>query len=380
MSTHALLSPSSAHRWSRCLGSVEATKDCERVETEHSKEGTLAHDIAAWALREKKHVSKHPEAGKLKPEDLPKLQGYVDRCRGLNAQLWRVEQTLSLDPHIPGQFGTADFWGYLPEYRRLYVIDLKFGVGERVFANYSDGGALHPNDQLLLYGYGALQDCEMMYDVDEIVMQIDQPRLDHLSTITLTRESLLERIGLLSEIANKILANPQQAKTPGDRQCRWCPIRGSCEARADWHLDTFKEALDQGTTMHVSDLAAWLSQAKDMEQWIHDIREEATRRLKNGIEVGGWKLVEGRARRVWTEEAAFELGKLLGEKAWKKELIGLTEATKLLGKDAKEVMDTITNKMPGAPTLAGPDDKRPALRLSASDDFNDANDDADMLG
>jgi hypothetical protein len=388
--SHALLSPSSAHRWSRCPGSVALTKDAPRTDTEASLDGTKAHDIAAWALREGKPVSKHPEC----PADWVRpLQGYVDRCNGLNAEIWRVEQTLTLDPILPGQFGSTDFWGYLPEYRRLHVVDLKFGLGEVVFANYSEYDAsidapnLFPNEQLLLYGFGAYSDASMFYEVDEIVLAIDQPRREHFSSITLTKEQLLRHAYRLGHIGQGILKADKDGTTmvlrPGERQCRWCPIRGTCQARADWHLDTFKEALDMQhdnggvATTHVHDMARWLAQFGDMEQWMHDVREEATRRLKSGIDVGGWKLVEGRARRVWNENAGTKLPELLGEKAWKSpELIGITEAEKILGKKTP-VMEEITTKMPGAPTLASPDDKRPAMRLSAADDFTN---DADMLG
>ena len=56
----------------------------------------------------------------------------------------------------------------------------------------------------------------------------------------------------------------------------------------------------------------------------------------------------------------------LGDDAYEKKLIGVTAADALLG---KELVDAMTEKR-GSPTLAGLDDKRPAL-TNAIDDFDE---------
>lgn len=50
MSKHALLSPSSAHRWCSCPGSVALTKDLPNVSSPYAEEGTRAHRLAELAL------------------------------------------------------------------------------------------------------------------------------------------------------------------------------------------------------------------------------------------------------------------------------------------------------------------------------------------
>lgn len=50
MSKHALLSPSSAHRWCNCPGSVALTKDLPNVSSPYAEEGTRAHRLAELAL------------------------------------------------------------------------------------------------------------------------------------------------------------------------------------------------------------------------------------------------------------------------------------------------------------------------------------------
>ena len=50
MAKHALLSPSAAHRWCNCPGSVALTKDLPNASSPYAEEGTRAHRLAELAL------------------------------------------------------------------------------------------------------------------------------------------------------------------------------------------------------------------------------------------------------------------------------------------------------------------------------------------
>ena len=78
MSQHALLSPSSAHRWLACPASVAASAGLQDKPSEHAAEGTLAHDLAACAL----------ETGTDAPDTHPELQVYLDYVRAIPGELW----------------------------------------------------------------------------------------------------------------------------------------------------------------------------------------------------------------------------------------------------------------------------------------------------
>jgi len=95
-------------------------------------------------------------------------------------------------------------------------------------------------------------------------------------------------------------------------------------------------------------------------------------RLEGGDGFPGYKLVEGRSQRRWSNEKAAEavLVDLVGQdKAFAVKLISPSQAEKVLGKVRKEDIADLITKPSGAPTLAPESDKRPAVNL-ADDDFD----------
>lgn len=57
MTAHAKLSPSSAHRWMRCAGSVILEKDLPDSSSEHADLGTAAHFLASECLEQGKNAA-----------------------------------------------------------------------------------------------------------------------------------------------------------------------------------------------------------------------------------------------------------------------------------------------------------------------------------
>jgi hypothetical protein len=104
-----------------------------------------------------------------------------------------------------------------------------------------------------------------------------------------------------------------------------------------------------------------------IESFLKAVEESVFNEIQSGKQVKGFKLVEGRSIRKWTNSAEQEIVKRLGDDAYTKKLIGITEAQKHLGKD---VVDSLTTKPEGKPVLVPESDKRKPI-MSVAEEFDD---------
>ena len=101
-----------------------------------------------------------------------------------------------------------------------------------------------------------------------------------------------------------------------------------------------------------------------MAEYVKCLEEYAQQQLQSGTPVPGWKLVEGRSTRRFTDQdAAFRAMEASGIQEamlYERTPISLTAAEKLLGKKHfAEVCGSYVEKPKGAPKLAPESDKRP---------------------
>lgn len=104
-----------------------------------------------------------------------------------------------------------------------------------------------------------------------------------------------------------------------------------------------------------------------IDSWFEALRERAQVDLAAGKEVPGYKLVEGRANRVWGDEAAAELAfAMLGDERYQpRKLKSPAQMEKVAG---KEEVAKHTVKPAGKLTVARADDKRQAVTHVSSAD------------
>ena len=381
MAQHSVLSPSGAHRWMRCPGSIAAESGMPDTSSKYAAEGTAAHELASKCLE----LDANAEAviGDTITVDgfdfivTAEMAHHVnDYCKlvreyAQGGQLL-VERRVNFSEAIgvPDSTGTSDAIVIHPD--RLTVIDLKYGMGVKVDAT--------ENEQLQLYALGALHDYSVLGDFQEIVMVVHQPRLNHVSEWSIPAAKLEAFRENARLAAIEALDNREPRLNPGEKQCRFCKAKATCPALRAEISDTVGGIASPSDFADLAvaeedDLSQAMARVELVEHWCKAIRAEVERRLLAGQPVAGFKLVEGRrGNRAWSDEA--EVEKLFKSFRFKKDemydlkLISPTKAEKLLKTNPGrwEKISALTSRGDGKPSVAPATDRRPALAVSNSDE------------
>lgn len=251
MSEHAKLSPSGAHRWMACAGSLALESQMPDESSSYADEGTAAHAVASHCLEGEHDAAylvgtdlAYHDHGVDKVVNVTKemagfVQVYLDNIRqfAIDNQML-VEQRLSFSSYVdvPDQFGTSDVVILTTD--EIQVHDLKYGMGVKVDADN--------NEQLQLYALGALEAFSDLGDFKRVRMVIHQPRLQHISEWDCSVEELLAFAGRAKERAYHVIQVLTTEKpgairhhlTPGDKQCRFCKAKATCPALTDHIVKT----------------------------------------------------------------------------------------------------------------------------------------------
>lgn len=224
---------------------------------------------------------------------------------------------------------------------------------------------------MMCYALGALEVFGNIYDINHIKMTIFQPRRENISTYTISRDDLLKW-------ADEVLAPTAQLAYVGEGEfkagdhCQFCKVKATCRKRAEYNLELAKYDFEMPATLDNTEIAAILEKVDEMISWGNDIKEYALKQAQSGVHFEGWKVVEGRSNRRYTDEkaVAFKV-KDAGFDPYEKKLLGVTAMSTLLGKKKfEELLGELIYKPPGKPALVPESDKRPAMN-TAIEDFNE---------
>lgn len=387
---HALLSASSAGRWLACTPSARLEEQFPDTESEAAAEGTLAHELAEAKVRNfffTKEFGKRKLNGaikKLQANELwrDEMQGYTDDyldyiknialslkaapSARIEQRVYFKEYTLA-DPEdeIDGS-GIADC--ILLYGDTVHVIDFKYGKGVPVSAE--------KNPQLMLYALGAYMAYRMLYPISRAKLTIVQPRLDSLSEWECTAEELLEFGEYVKERAAFAVKGEGDFR-PDKDACRFCRAKAQCRARAEENIRLAFFTDKYPPLISNEEVGEYLKKGEDVAKWLEDLKEYALKECLAGKEVSGWKAVEGRGSREWTDmDAAFDILVKAGitpeDMLWEKKPLTLAQVEKMIGKkDFQESVGEFVIKKPGKPTLVKESDKRQAVtnKVTAAEAF-----------
>ena len=360
MGKHALLNASSAHRWLTCPPLPRLENFFEKEVSEVANEGIDAHRLSEYKLR--KVLSEKVRKPKLKYFDKD-MDSYTDDYvnyivetienikKFIKDPIVLIEQRLDFSNYVPDGFGTGDC--IIIADKILHIIDLKYGRGVEVSAE--------ENPQMMLYALGALNIYDALYDIDEVVMTIFQPRKYNISSSEKSVEELKNWADTVLKEKAELAFNGLGVVTYGP----WCQF-SNCNvvlrARKDYHDKLMRFQLCSPHLLNDAEIEEVLEHIDDLVKWASEIKEYATKiTIENDKEWSNYKLVEGRSiRKIKDEERVVEILKENGyNNIYKTSLLTLTELQKLLGKDKfNELLGDYIIKPEGKPTLVLKSDKR----------------------
>jgi len=213
----------------------------------------------------------------------------------------------------------------------------------------------------MLYGLGALTLFDMLYEIDKISMTIFQPRVNNFPTDEMTVEELLSWAE--EELRPKaLLASRGEGEFCAGEHCRFCRVAARCRARTLKNLEMARYEFQDPALLSDEEIAEIISVAEELSKWASDIYTYATAlAINEGKEWAGYKLVEGRSRRRYSdEEAVAEAAKAAGyTDIFKKTLLSIGELEKLMGKKKfSDILGNLVKKPKGKLTLVPDTDKR----------------------
>lgn len=388
---HAKLSASSAHRWLNCPPSVKLAEQFPSKTSSYAEAGRLAHSIAE--LKARKHFLE-PMSTRTYNSRLKKLQEdpYYDRSMDESTDTYldvlketamgfeqapfvALETRVNFSDWVPEGFGTADCIMICGD--TIVIIDYKNGAGVPVEAE--------ENPQMQLYALGAIQTYAPIFgnSLTRVVTKIVQPNAGGTKSWETTVEHL-------RQWAEEVVGPTASVALAGDGDfcagewCRFCPAKAQCSARARQMLELeplvgAKPLLAQTPGQETKNTAVMLTdaqvgdvlqRARNLKKWVEDLEEYALSAALAGREITGFKAVEGRGSRDWSDlDEAFSVLQARGiseAMLWERKPVSVAALEKAVGKKvfAEAAKDLVTKK-PGKPALVPASDKRPAYNAAA---------------
>ena len=366
MSDHALLSPSSAHRWLNCPLAPRLEATLPEKPSEYAQEGTVAHSVCEITAKKKFKKVKAAEYNRVikrlksnaawDDEMLHTAELYVEHLteRAMafaNEPYIAFEVKVDVSDYVPEAFGRCDCVMFGAD--TLIITDYKHGKGVPVSPD--------ENPQLMLYALGALKLYKPLFGeaLKKVEVYIDQPRRDSYEGWGCDINELLAWGESIKPKAQ--MAYMGFGEYHAGSWCQFCRANGICKAQAEQEtgaFDDFAAAVgNPNAILTPAEMGEVLQRGETLVAWYETIKSKALESLLNGEKIPGYKVVEGRSSRCWTDQDK-ALDKLQ-ESGIGRAIIydsvpkSLAQLEKVLGvAKFKELVGEYVTKPMGKPTLA----------------------------
>ena len=334
MSDHSDLSPSSAHRWIECNGSVQMAKKYPQRDNDAALEGTAAHWVASELVNDRTYSVGHitPFGIAVTEEMIQGAEMYSSAIPEDAFGSLQVEARIDAPNVHPDCWGTADAWWIHDN--EINVVDYKFGF------SYVD---VYENWQMICYAAGILNAIPQLNDRGVTInMTIVQPRSFHregpVRTWSIRASDLRVYINILRNAAERVMGGA--ATLQAGSHCKHCAAIHACpaaQAAVQDHLELAHEPVP--SDLDPASLGMMLRHIHDAQGMLKamasGLEEEAIGLIRNGASVPGWNMSPGRGKTEWNKpvEEIVSLGEMLGVKFDKPALITPIQAGALLKKN-----------------------------------------------
>lgn len=369
MAKHAYLAASASDRWLHCPPSAKLCAEAEDVGSPYAQQGTDAHSLCEHLLlmalgRESKDPTEDLTWYDQEMQDAAEgyrdfvMEQVEDAKQFCPDPMVCVEQTLDFSKWVPHGFGTGDCVIVADDL--LHIVDFKYGVG--VLVDAAD------NPQLKCYALGALDTFSDLYDIRRVKLSIYQPRRDNADTWEIGVDDLMVWAeDTLAPIAK--LAYDGEGEFAAGDHCMFCKVKATCRKRAEYAMELAAYDFTDAPTLDETEIAAILPQIDALVSWASDIKDYALAQALSGTAYPGFKIVEGRSNRRYTNpEVVASIVEKAGYDPYEKKLLGITAMQRQLGKKQFDsLLGGYIEKPQGKPVLAPVTDTRPEYNTAAND-------------
>lgn len=328
MSTHAQLSPSKAHRWTVCPGSIREEAKYPDTSGPAAVDGTHSHTLLEKSLLDNKDPLEY--VGQTLTDHEGEFTVDKDRANRVAMAYTHVQhRAKELDALMVVAESRVNPANLLGRDDCSGTVDVQIHAGTHIdIIDYKDGMGIvdaKDNKQLELYALGVL--AENLGNIQTIRMTIIQPKLAQRGMKAITSYDMMA-VDLLARVEQYKAAAAATDKSdaplvPGDSQCKFCKAKGSCGALASnvmeaigmfKSIDIAQQAADKNPNELSDDqIREIVESAPLVRQLLEAVEAEALRRFEAGVTISGLKAVYGRGTRAWAlpeEEMANKLTKM----------------------------------------------------------------------